>query len=1174
MKILSGLQLCFVEMGNGKGVKTMKSELTARLLIAAFAALLLWSAPAFSVTYYIDPVNGDDTTGEPDKIDKPYKRLKDKFRYLLKPGDVVYLRGGLYASDYFWAGSTSNGAEGNPITIQAYPGEIPVFTGQGYYKVIFTLGGHRNYILDGIHFENTQGDAVVAVTTGADHIIVRNCHFKTHIWGNMLLLEMSSYNRVENCTFDTVGSPEVEGTGSHIYIRGGHHNLIQDNYLTRAGHSSILVEHYTADTVPPYMNVIRNNTIEQHWGTGISLGLDTNHTLVEGNTILYSGEGVPEHEKSNLHLRSELNIVRNNVTALTGSTTPKKHYGIEMEAYSFQGKRQHCRNNRFYNNLVYKSGNAGFFITQRHDTSLTGNKVINNIVYHNRVGGADAYYSTSSVVFDTYHTYAEYKWPVFPNNNFFFNNLFLHADAGGDLPGYTPYFYYNGDGGWTKTLAQTEAAFPETFRGNIELNPRFIDEANLEFHLLPDSPAIDTGAFLTRTLEAGTDTVTVRVEDSLFFSDGFGIVEPDRVQIGPNPPVSLASVDYDNHILTLKTRVSFPADQPVSLPYHGPAPDLGPFEYEGIPYNRTPVLLTIGNRQGEETKLLEFQVEGVDPDRDPVTYSASGLPPGAKFNPSTRMFQWTPTTGQAGSYPGVAFTIADATSSDSETITITVHPEGADLTPPAVSSIQAAVDDFETASITWNTDEPADSRVDYGTTTAYGSAATLASERVTAHSVRLTDLQADTTYHYRVSSQDEAGNRSQSQDLSFKTPVRPADTTPPQILSSTVRDVVLHGATLSWQTDEDTASYALCDANPQNLTDEAAQISAACLNRSATEHRVCLTGLAEGTTYYYRLVASDTTGNRGQTETPLSFQTLSSSEDEVSISFQSGVNGYDGCQNFELQGSNPNAHVFSDYYLSVNSDNVTDPYTLRPFLRFDLSSLPPNVCVISAVLELTHSLTEEGMTVSLHPLTLDIDFALATRNTIDGVNPWSGGATGGGKVEDPDNDFADVPDATLKLGAPGVYRYEVTSTVNAWVSGELSNNGWLMRSSKQLTRFRPRKYATVSERPKLLITNRAIASAPPETPEIAPFDSPYINRSPVILSGKMSNNTAAILVNGSAEGVTLISFTFWEARVALQPGSNTISVVARGQDGQESAPATVHLILDQTSPTGEVITNE
>jgi hypothetical protein len=72
----------------------------------------------------------------------------------------------------------------------------------------------------------------------------------------------------------------------------------------------------------------------------------------------------------------------------------------------------------------------------------------------------------------------------------------------------------------------------------------------------------------------------------------------------------------------------------------------------------------------------------------------------------------------------------------------------------------------------------------------------------------------------------------------------------------------------------------------------------------------------------------------------------------------------------------------------------------------------------------------------------------------------------------------------------------------------------------------------------------------------------------------MSDNTAAILVNGSAEGVTLISFTFWEARVALQPGSNTISVVARGQDGQESAPATDNLILDQTSPTGEVITNE
>lgn len=1152
----------------------MKPKPTAWLLLAAFAALLLCSDQAHSVSYYIDPVNGDDATGEPDNIAKPYKRLKEKFRYTLKPGDVVYLRGGLYSSDYFWAGSTSNGTEEHPITIQAYPGEIPVFTGQGYYKVLFTLGGHRYFILDGIHFENTQGDAVVAVTAGGSHNIIRNCHFRTHIWGNMVLLEMASYNRVENCTFDTVGSPGNEGTGSHIYIRGGHHNLVQDNYLTRAGHSSILVEHYTADSVPPYMNIIRNNTIEQHWGTGVSLGLDTNHTLVEGNTILYSGEGVPDHEKTNLHLRSDFNIVRHNVTGLSGSTTPKKHYGIEMEAYAFQGKRQHCRNNRIYHNLVYKSGNAGFFITQRHDTSLTGNKVINNIVYHNRVGGADAYYSTSSVVFDIYHAYPEYKWPGFPNDNFFSNNLFLHANSSGDLPGYTPYFYYNGDGGWTKTLAETETAFPEAFRGNIESNPRFIDEAGLEFHLLPDSPAIDTGAFLTRTLETGTSTVIVRVEDSLFFSDGFGIVEPDRVQIGPNPPIALASVDYDNHILTLQSPVSFSANQPVSLPYYGPAPDLGPFEYEGIPYNRAPVLLTIGNRQGEETKPIEFLVEAIDPDQDPIVYSASGLPPGAVFTPSTRTFQWTPAVGQAGTYPGIAFSVADASASDIETITITVHPEGADLTPPGLSSVQAAVENYETALITWTTDEPADSLVEYGLTSAYGNAAALTSERVTAHAVRLRDLQSDTTYHYRVASRDEAGNQSRSQDFSFKTPVKPEDTAAPQIVSSLVKDVVLHGATILWQTDEDTAGYALCDTDPGKLTDEAAGIAASCPNSSATEHRVCLTGLTEGTTYYYRLVVSDAAGNQSQTETPLSFQTLAPAKDDTSTSFQSGVNGYDGCQNFELQGSNPDAHIFSDYYLSVNSDNVTDPYTLRPFIRFDLSLLPPNIRVISAILELTHNLTEEGMTVYLHPLTRDIDFARATRNTIDGVNPWSGGATGGGKVEDPDNDFADAPDAALTLGAPGVYRYEVTSTVNAWVSGGLSNNGWLMRSNKKLTRFRPRKYATVSERPRLLVTYRAIQSAPPETPEIAPFDSPYINQSPVLLSGRMSDNTAAILVNGSSEGVTLISFTFWEARVALQSGSNTLSVVARGQDGQESAPATIHLILDQIPPTGEVITTE
>ena len=68
----------------------------------------------------------------------------------------------------------------------------------------------------------------------------------------------------------------------------------------------------------------------------------------------------------------------------------------------------------------------------------------------------------------------------------------------------------------------------------------------------------------------------------------------------------------------------------------------------------------------------------------PVTVNypplASNLSSGATFNPSTRVFSWTPTSGQAGVYSGVHFEVSDGYLTDSEDITITVTS----VAPPPV----------------------------------------------------------------------------------------------------------------------------------------------------------------------------------------------------------------------------------------------------------------------------------------------------------------------------------------------------------------------------------------------------------------------------------------------------------------------------------------------------------
>jgi hypothetical protein len=99
-----------------------------------------------------------------------------------------------------------------------------------------------------------------------------------------------------------------------------------------------------------------------------------------------------------------------------------------------------------------------------------------------------------------------------------------------------------------------------------------------------------------------------------------------------------------------------------------------------------------------------------------------------------------------------------------------------DTTAPLISNVAASNITKISAIITWTIDEPATSQVEYGLTTAYGTTTTLDSTLVTSHSVTLSGLSADTTYHYRVKSRGAAGNEAVSEDNAFTTAQPTLDT--------------------------------------------------------------------------------------------------------------------------------------------------------------------------------------------------------------------------------------------------------------------------------------------------------------------------------------------------------------------------------------------------------------
>ncbi|MBL7744893.1 MAG: DUF4082 domain-containing protein, partial [Chitinophagaceae bacterium] len=101
-----------------------------------------------------------------------------------------------------------------------------------------------------------------------------------------------------------------------------------------------------------------------------------------------------------------------------------------------------------------------------------------------------------------------------------------------------------------------------------------------------------------------------------------------------------------------------------------------------------------------------------------------------------------------------------------------------DNIPPVITNVAVTTNVNGSATITWNTDEPSDSRVDYGTVSTNLSLNQSNSSLVTSHTITLTGLAPVTTYYFRVTSKDMLLNSATSpiltdQPASFVMPAYP-----------------------------------------------------------------------------------------------------------------------------------------------------------------------------------------------------------------------------------------------------------------------------------------------------------------------------------------------------------------------------------------------------------------
>lgn len=172
---------------------------------------------------------------------------------------------------------------------------------------------------------------------------------------------------------------------------------------------------------------------------------------------------------------------------------------------------------------------------------------------------------------------------------------------------------------------------------------------------------------------------------------------------------------------------------------------------KGTPVN---IGVTVAN-QGNHSE--NFTVTVTD-ETDSVTIGSQGVSLNAG-SAATLGFNWDTAASSPGNHTikAQASVVFGETDTADNVKTTPVYVFAPDTTPPVISNVAVSSITDSKATITWTTDEPADSVVRYGTVTPPSNTA-YASGNVTSHSITLTGLSASTSYKYEVQSTDTSGN--------------------------------------------------------------------------------------------------------------------------------------------------------------------------------------------------------------------------------------------------------------------------------------------------------------------------------------------------------------------------------------------------------------------------------
>jgi Bacterial Ig domain/Purple acid Phosphatase, N-terminal domain len=252
-----------------------------------------------------------------------------------------------------------------------------------------------------------------------------------------------------------------------------------------------------------------------------------------------------------------------------------------------------------------------------------------------------------------------------------------------------------------------------------------------------------------------------------------------------------------------------------------------------------------------------------------VMPTASVAPNGSATVIATRIPAWTPTptptTTRTPTQTSTAFTSPTATPIRTPTATAlvlaTLLPTSTStptatptVIPPLAAGISASSITRSGATITWTTNMPSTSQVEFGANVGQPLRSTMDASLVTSHVQVLTGLVAGATYHYRVLSVAASGGEGASADSTF---VTMPDGSGPEVTGASVVRVTATTALLGWTTATGSVAQVEYGGTPNYGAFTLLQVF------TLPAQQMVLTGLQPATSYHYRIKAWDGAGNLG-----------------------------------------------------------------------------------------------------------------------------------------------------------------------------------------------------------------------------------------------------------------------------------------------------------------------